>query len=625
MDTMLPRPAPLEHRPTAETSPAADPARRILLQRVLLARPSDVRPLYWRAEPPCAPVLPHPGGGLAIPQGAALAFDTYFNAFFERPWRTHAALGPLRLHVALEGQALLRVWRRSREAGRVLLHEALVDGPAEVDLDGGQVFREAGLLWFELSAQAGPVVLHGAQWSTLATNPAATSLAVVICTFNREGPLAAVLESIAGDTGLNHAVARVIVVNQGHPGLVRQPAIAEVARRLGGRLRIHDQPNLGGAGGFGRGMLEALDDEAATHVCLLDDDVRLEPESLHRMAAFFALARRDVALGGHMLDAVCPSFLYEAGATVRPDGTLLPLDHGLDLIDPGVLDHLLEPSAMHYNGWWMFGIPKTLLRSAGMPMPCFIRGDDVEYGLRLHQRGHATVSLPGVGLWHEPFYLKIGGWQLYYEVRNALMAAALHQDFAPRRIALQALRRLMAHLLTFRYYDAALIVRALEDAARGPVLLDGDPRPVNASLARLRARYPDRRTSRDRVLPDTRLARTPRGHAATALAYGAALLRNWFAPTRPEAPPGRVPGDEQHWFRYAHADCVVVDAYWEPALPTHHRDRAAFRSLLSQGLAAIRTLHRRAPALRREWRDALPRLASTGFWRAYLRSPGDSA
>ena len=44
-----------------------------------------------------------------------------------------------------------------------------------------------------------------------------------------------------------------------------------------------------------------------------------------------------------------------------------------------------------------------------MPLPCFIRADDVEFGLRLHRDGVVTVPRPGVGICHEPFYLKVGG------------------------------------------------------------------------------------------------------------------------------------------------------------------------------------------------------------------------
>ncbi len=41
--------------------------------------------------------------------------------------------------------------------------------------------------------------------------------------------------------------------------------------------------------------------------------LRLEPESLLRMAAFFSLAREDLVIGGHMLDGMQTTRPYKAG------------------------------------------------------------------------------------------------------------------------------------------------------------------------------------------------------------------------------------------------------------------------------------------------------------------------
>ncbi len=51
---------------------------------------------------------------------------------------------------------------------------------------------------------------------------------------------------------------------------------------LGGKLRIIDQDNLGGSGGFARGMYEAVEN-GSDYVLLLDDDVVIEPESIIRL------------------------------------------------------------------------------------------------------------------------------------------------------------------------------------------------------------------------------------------------------------------------------------------------------------------------------------------------------
>ncbi len=560
-------------------------------------------------------------GGLVIPPGTTLSFDTYFNSVFEQPWRLYANAGAFVLDLTLTGAATLRIWRRTLSAGVTLLHEEDISGATRVTLaDDRPHFRQSGLLWFELTAQAGLVTLSGANWLvTPLRPPEPVSLGVVICTFNRERELAAVLASIADDRGLDEAVGRVIVVSQGRPGLAGDPAISPLARRLGSRLRIVQQANLGGAGGFSRGLLEALDDPAITHACLLDDDIRLEPESLRRMAAFFSLARSDFALGGHMLDSIKPTTLYEAGAIVRPNGAQVPLNHALDLGDAQGLDALLDVSPMHYNGWWMFALPKRLLHQAGLPLPCFIRGDDVEFGMRLQQLGIPTVSLPGIGIWHEPFYLKLGGWQLYYETRNGLICSALHGDFVPRQVALVTLKRLLIHLLTYRYYSAALIVRGIEDFCRGPAILDQDPRPLHAGLAELRAADPDIWTPRERLLPKAPVGRSPRSHLGFAIAMARILLRNWVRPAKRAAMPQLLHSRDLVWFRVSESDSLGVETYWDRNLPTFHRDRDRFRALFGSGLRSLWRLYRQAPRLRQAWRTDVSRLTDASFWRGYVR------
>ncbi len=559
-------------------------------------------------------------GALRIAPCATVSFDTYFNALFERHWRLHTCAGALTLSLEVEGRAAVRIWRRSPDAGLALLHEQEVAGLARIALPmDAPHYRQAGLLWFDLKALGGPAALQSASWSTPGAGRPPARLGVVICTFNREPELAAVLAAIAGREDLGTAVARVIVVNQGRPGLAARPDIAAAASGLGPRLRVVEQANLGGAGGFGRGLLEALDDPAVTHACLLDDDVRVEPESLRRMAAFFTLAQDDLALGGHMLDSVRPTSLYEAGAVVLPNWAPKPLHHGLDLCEPESLDRLLDPGAMHFNGWWMFGFPKRWIERVGMPLPCFIRGDDIEFGMRLHDAGLPTVPLPGVAIWHEPFYLKIGGWQLYYETRNALACAALHGDFAPNRVAVLLLKRLLIQLLTYRYYSAALVVRAMEDGLRGPAILDEDPRALHASLAELRTRYPDERTRRERVLVAAPVGASPRFWLGFVFTMARALLMNWFRASPSDAPPRALRVQDLVWFRVTRSECLAVDTHWDRELPTCRRSRASFRRLIAAGLRAAWRLRRAAPELRRAWQTASPRLTSQSFWRAYVR------
>lgn len=605
-------------------APAAQPGGcgGLVLQAVPLDRPAALRPLYWRglceATGQASPELDS-AGRLVVPLGSPVSFDTYFGAFFEYHWRLYTRLGALTLRIAMEGDALLRVWRRVPHMADTLLLEQRIAGPVDAALPPAPPhFRQGGMLWFDLTALERPVRLDSACWLAPDQSADLIGLGVAICTFNREAELADLLDRIAGHPGLDRVVARVTVVNQGQPGLYRNAALEAAVRQLGPRLRVVEQPNFGGAGGFGRGLIEALDDDAVTHVCFLDDDVVLEPDCLVRMAAFFALSKGDVALGGHMLDAIQPTRLYEAGAVVLSNWTLQPLNNGLDLAAANALDTLLDSTAMHYNGWWMFGFAKRLVERLGMPLPCFIRGDDVEFGMRLHEHGVFTVPLPGVAVWHEPFYLKIGGWQLYYETRNALLCAALHQPFTPARVGIALAKRLLTHLLTYRYYSAALILRAMDDAAAGPGFLAVDPRPRHAELAALREAYPQGWIPREAVLAPARVLASPRWRGGFVLAMAWALLCNWFRPVPAGSGAQALDVDNLVWFRVIGADHLAVETHWDVQRPAYRRDRSAFRRLLVRGMAATWRLACGAPQWREAARATAASVTTVPFWRAYL-------
>ena len=586
-------------------------AGEAVLQRVPLDAALAVRELHWRG-----PGEPGPDG-LLVPDGATVSFQTYFGAFYEQHWRAGTSLRRVGLQLRVSGRARLRVVRHTQHAGTVPVLEQVIDGSAHLEMPAEvRHWRQAGVLWFELDAVDGDAVLHAASWTAPGAQPAPVTLGVAICTFNREAELGAVLAALVTAPQLADAVPRVVVVNQGRPGLRDHPDVRDAAGRLGARLRIVEQANYGGAGGFGRGLLELLDDPLVSHAVLLDDDVRLHGESLARMHAFFSLADRPCALGGHMLDAMNPHMLYESGAVLGPTWWWKPIAHMQDLRNPAIVTALLEIGPMHYSGWWFFGFPKSLALQHGMMLPCFIRGDDIEFGVRLHNRDVPTLSLPGVAIWHEPFYLKLGGWQMFYETRNLLTCAALHLPWSPRIAVAIMTRHFLVHLLTYRYYSAALILRGIESWLQGPSALRGDPRPVHAALATVRERFPEPPTPRIRVLRNATVGAYPRH---LRLATVRLLLRN-LLPVRP-GDPRLLDVMQLSAFHVSPNDAIAVETHWDEALPTFRRDRAAFLSLLRDGARVLWKLYRNAALVARAWREAAPELTGAAFWRHYLGLP----
>ncbi len=93
------------------------------------------------------------------------------------------------------------------------------------------------------------------------------------------------------------------------------PDFAEVAAPLGSRLSIHDQPNLGGSGGYSRVMYEALKNTDCQQILFMDDDIRVEPDSILRALAMIGSGDAEL-VGGQMLNLQDPAHLHVMGEVV---------------------------------------------------------------------------------------------------------------------------------------------------------------------------------------------------------------------------------------------------------------------------------------------------------------------
>jgi galactofuranosylgalactofuranosylrhamnosyl-N-acetylglucosaminyl-diphospho-decaprenol beta-1,5/1,6-galactofuranosyltransferase len=614
-------------RPQPDVLPEATlREQQVQLQRVVFDRPPSTSDLYFRSSPHGRrPSVQN--GILRIPPGQVVSFDSYFGAFFEQPWRAHTRLTSLLLTLDIRGDCTVRVARRGLHGADVTLFEKdLVASTSPVEFPlraAAPALNAATRLYFEIRTRLRSAALLSATWSSLGSVPTPVGLVPVFCTFNREKQLADVLATLSDDPVACAALTHVVVVNQGKPNLADHHTFASLPECLTEKMTILEQSNYGGAGGFTRGMMAAQNIAGATHIVLMDDDVEAEPESLSRMLAFFSLAKPGLALGGHMLDLLQPTRLYEAGAQIgQKKWYLEPQRMHLNLADHGQLDQLLDVRPMHYNGWWMFALSLDVIDKVGLPLPCFIRGDDVEYGRRLHDQGIYTVSLPGVAIWHEPFYVKLGSWQLYYEIRNLLITAAVHFPRRPVPLAFLLLKRQLIYLLTYRYYSAALILRGIEDYLRGPAILECPPQKNHASLEICKQRFPPHEVERDRVIPDARLPPDPRSLSGFVFQILGSLIKNTLIPAPRYPRAVRMHSNDLVWFRVGHFDEVVADSGWDLRPPVYRRSLPAFRTLMMQTLLVLARVVKEGSTIERSWQAAHGNLTSQGFWRRYLRMEG---
>ena len=589
----------------------------LVIQRVVMPPERQLARLYCR-------FAPGSGGrgrrSVVLPGGTCLRTDTYFNGFFEGYWRKYTRLGRLDLRVRVSGAGTLRLYRRSPGGGRGLLRQVTFAGKdREVSLEAPPA--ETGLLYFEVRARSRRLLLHRAEWVARDVEARPARLVAGYCTFNREPLLIRNVAALLKDPDVAAALSRVVVVDQGGRKVRAHPAYPTLAAGARDRLRVVEQDNFGGAGGFTRCLLEALGTAGATHVLLMDDDAAVEPESLLRAAAFLTLARGDLAVGGHMLDLLRPRELVEAGSRCRPELVAIepPVRHRVDR--PGGLEPFLDVRHGDYNGWWFFALPLALLGRVGLPLPLFLRGDDTEFGYRLLRSGVPTVALPGVGVWHEPFEPKGRGHYPYYETRNLLAVGALHFPPPPAGvIARRFLSRLLEELLAYDYYEAWLLCEAAADYLRGPETLRAPPGAAHRRLLTAREEMTAGTLARAGGLPTVTPPPPPPGRLARRARLLGHLVRNLVRPSPPPAarPRHAIPGADERWYGVAGADVVAVDDAHRPDLVVLRRSRGRFVRLLGRGLwLALRLLGSYRRAVRR-WRQGYPALTTRPFWREHL-------
>ena len=301
-------------------------------------------------------------------------------------------------------------------------------------------------------------------------------MAGIICTFHREAYVKRNLAAIERSVW-NNACSPiqdcfdVIVADNG--------SSLEVQKHS--RLHVYLNKNCGGSGGFARGMLEALASERGyTHVLVMDDDISFEPEILVRTVQLLRYGVRPFCVGGQMLLENAPTVQYEAGGRYSK-GRLCSVNRGLDLASREGLLRNNEETQIDYNAWWYSCIPTDMVREHGLPMPFFIKGDDVEYGLRL---GCEFLVMNGIGVWHKAFGEKQSSHLEYYVKRNELIISALYHRWDGAVRSVYKLARAMARsLLTGDRARMYFLRRAYEDFLEGPqFLMETDAEKLNQEL-----------------------------------------------------------------------------------------------------------------------------------------------
>jgi len=624
------------------TSDTATSQAVSLLQRVILPRigdPLDLRSLYIdedESNRKRSRALSRTA--LELPAESEVSFATYFNAFPASYWRRWSVLEKVVLQLKVEGECRVDLYRS--KADSTVIH---VDGEVVATSDPTTLefaldlapFEDGGWLWFDITTEEGSVVLHEAAWFAPSESAVKASVAIGITTFNRPDDCAAALAAIGEDPTVLNVIDAVFVADQGTKKLVDADGYEAAAAALGDRLRIHNQGNLGGSGGFSRGMYEALNTTECEQILLMDDDIVIEPDSILRAVAFSRFTERPTLVGGQMLNLQARSHLHSMGEVIDRDKFMWRAAPNVEYDHDFAKKSLRETPRMHrridvdYNGWWMCLIPRVVAQELGLPLPLFIKWDDAEYGLRAGRAGYPTATLPGVAIWHMPWSDKDDAtdWQAYFHLRNRLVVSSLYSKYKRGGgMVPHSMKSVLKHLLSLEYSTVALQNLAIKDFLAGPSALFDQLPTALGDVRAARSEFDDGTvlpSSRTLPLPSMdavkaeRFLKPPTNPVTIGATLATALVHN-VLPAKPEhheAPQLNIAAQDARWFLLARLDGATVATADGRGVAFRKRNPKTFWTLLTQSVRSHAELRREFPQMRKTYRQGLAELTSHDAWR----------
>lgn len=242
------------------------------------------------------------------------------------------------------------------------------------------------------------------------------------------------------------------------------------------RITVIPNDNVGGAGGFTRGMITAMEqDPKATNILLMDDDVAVSPESIKRTYNLLRILKeehREDMVSGAMLNYEVGEDQWEDIGNMTPQGTFAGCKPGmrLTLFEDLIYNEMFTPTKWQrnnmYAAWWYCCIPISVIEKNGLPLPVFVRCDDAEYGIRC-KTGFITMN--SLCVWHVSFFERYNAAVERYQTTRNTMIAQATCGMAPDADFMKELHNnIRLELKKFGYANAELCLDAFEDFLKGP-------------------------------------------------------------------------------------------------------------------------------------------------------------
>ena len=424
---------------------------------------ADAEKLYFNTDNKCI----CGDNNIIMKRGAVLSLDTYFNSMPVSQYLEYTSLTDISVYVKTRGHFRAETVLLSQEGEQILKStEIFSDGESEIFNDTVNTEKSAAILFARLTALDDNCIFEGGFYKTSASGRN-IRIAIAVCTYKREEYIIRNALNFSRIFGNSDSVSYFIADNA---CTLEKNDLPE-----NDNIYLFHNRNLGGSGGFSRGIYEILESgEDYTHIILTDDDINIDWRVLEKLSSFLSLLKpefSELCAGGGMFDRDCKCVQYEAGALCR-NRSLEGIEMNLDMSDRNNILRAMSAEKPDYCGWWCCCMPVSMVRKNGFPLPLFIKFDDVEYALR----GKMNFIMPvGICVWHENFEKKYQPLLEYYITRNSLITYSLENDTLPLKTIIRNFMSTISGLVFMqRYKTADIIIKAYEDYLKGAEFLENN-------------------------------------------------------------------------------------------------------------------------------------------------------
>jgi rhamnopyranosyl-N-acetylglucosaminyl-diphospho-decaprenol beta-1,3/1,4-galactofuranosyltransferase len=302
--------------------------------------------------------------------------------------------------------------------------------------------------------------------------PTRETVAVVVVTHNRADLLVGMLDGLAAQS---HRPDAVIVIDNGSTDHTAD-VLAQRVARADLPLEVITQDNLGGAGGFHRGVRTAYDG-GFDRTWLMDDDVVPAPDCLAALMAVdedcLIAVRED--LSGALVEKAATDFDLRNPLAIRPKRASVDSTYA----DRASMPPLVEVQNVAFEG---FMVRRSVVEEIGFPDPAFfIFYDDVDFAVRARETGRHVWAVRDAVLVRQLDFNQqhdLSGWKGFYMYRNLFVVHLRHGENVLVRLKPWLITAAVVLLSPLRggRAEARNVIRAMA-SARGMRRVSGPARP----------------------------------------------------------------------------------------------------------------------------------------------------